>query len=168
MTTRSIGILGAATLPDTTGSVWPEPASIFQANDRYPGLVFAFADTSTRIKLGVGFRVPENYVSLPKIVLYWAVTVTSGKVVWEFDYTSIAATESTDPSADQESVTSTGTTVPGTARLLAIETISLTAANLAALDWLQGSIVRDGADTGNDTAAGTAYLLGAFFTYSDQ
>jgi hypothetical protein len=107
-------------------------------------------------------------VGSPKILLPWGTTVTSGKVVWEFDYTSIAAAESADPSADQESVTSTGTTVPGTARLLAVESISLTAANLSPGDLVLGSIVRDGADTGNDTAAASAHLLAAFFQYSDN
>jgi hypothetical protein len=168
MATHTIPILGAGTLPDTTASVYPEPAAInFGSNDRYPGLVFAFADTSTRIKLGVSFRVPDNYVGTAAIVLIWAVTVTSGKVVWEFDYTAVASAESLDPSADQESTASTGTTVPGTARLRATETINLTSANLAVGDWVQGAIVRDGLDTTNDTAAGVAYLFAAFFQYSD-
>lgn len=168
MATRSINILGAGCVPDTTGSVYFEPAAVnLQSNDRYPELVCVFADTSTRIKLGVNFRVPENYVGTAKIGLIWATTVTSGKVVWEFDYTSIADTESADPSADQESTSSTGTTVAGTARLLKVTEISLTSANLAAGDWVQGVIVRDGADTTNDTAAASAYLLGAYFSYSD-
>ena len=168
MTTFVIQILGATTLPDTTGSVYQEPAAInLQTNDRYPGLVYVFADTSTRLKLGVGFRVPDNYVGTAKIVLLWAATVTSGKVVWEFDYTAIADNESTDPSADAESTSSTGATVPGTARLLETTEIALTSGNLAVGDWVQGVIVRDGADTTNDTAAGSAYLLGAFFSYAD-
>lgn len=168
MATITIDILGSATLPDTSGSVYQEPAAInLQANDRYPNLVWVFTDTSTRIKLGVGFRIPDNYVTTAKIILVWATTVTSGKVVWEFDYTSIATAESSDPSTDQESTASTGTTVPGTARLLAQESITLTSANLAAGDFVEGVIVRDGADTTNDTAAASAYLLGAYFQYSD-
>lgn len=168
LATRTIPILGAATLPDASGNVYLEPAAVnLESNDRYPGLVPVFKDTSTRLKLGVRFRVPDNYVGSPNIVLLWATTVTSGKVVWEFDYTAIAAGESADPSADQESTSSTGTTVPGTARLVAQDTIALTAANLAPGDWVEGSIVRDGADTTNDTAAASAYLLGAFFQYAD-
>jgi len=168
MATHSIPILGAATLPDTTGSVYPEPAAInLQSNDRYPGLVFVFADTSTRLKLGVGFEIPQNYVGTAKLRLIWATTVTSGKVVWEFDYTSIADAESSDPSADQESTTSTGVTVAGTARLLKVTDISLTSSNFAVGDWVEGVIVRDGADTTNDTAAASAYLYGAAFVYND-
>lgn len=168
MAVHHIPILGADTVPDTSGSVYAEPvASNLQANDRYPGMCFVFADTSVRNKLGVGFEIPQNYVGTAKLGLIWATTVTSGKVVWEFDYTSIAATESGDPSADQESTTSTGVTVPGTARLLTMTEISLTSANFAAGDWVQGEIVRDGADTTNDTAAASAYLLGAYFSYAD-
>ena len=168
MAVHTIPILGASTLPDTSGSVYQEPVALnLQANDRYPALCYVFADTGTRLVLGTTFRVPDDYVGTAKILLYWATTVTSGKVVWEFNYTSIAAGETTDPSTDQEAVTSTGTTVNGTARFLAIETITLTSANLAALDLVQCGIARDGSDATNDTAAASAYLLGAFFQYAD-
>ena len=168
MAINHIPILGAATLPDTSGNVYAEPAAInLQSNDRYPGMLFVFKDTSTRLKLGIGFEIPQNYVGTAKIGLIWAVTVTSGKVVWEFDYTAIANAESSDPSADQESTSSTGTTVPGTARLITVTEISLTSSNLSVGDWVEGVIVRDGADTTNDTAAGDAYLLGAYFSYAD-
>src|SRR5690349_3040369 len=157
MATFNIPILGAATLPDTSGNVYAEPAAVnFESNDRYPGLVFVFADTSTRLKLGVRFRVPDNYVGTAKLRLLWGTTVTSGKVVWEADYTAVADGENADPSADQESTSSTGVTVPGTARLLKVTDIDLTSANFAAGDLVLMSIVRDGADTTNDTAAASA------------
>jgi hypothetical protein len=168
MSTFLLPILGSATLPDTSGNVYFEPAAVnFGSNDRYQNLVAVFADTSTRLKLGIGFRVPDNYVGTAALVLIWAVTGTSNKVVWEFDYTAIATGETMDPSSDQESTTSTGTTVPGTARFRSTDSISLTSANFAAGDWVEGSIVRDGADTTNDTYAGSAYLFAAFFSYAD-
>lgn len=167
MSTHYLNILNAHTQPDSSGNVTPAPNSEWQSNDRYPGTSYKFADSSTRDKLGVSFRIPQNYVSNPSIVCRWATTTNSGKIVQEFDYTSIAVGESGDPSADQESVTSTGTTVPGTARLLFETTSSLTAANLAAGDTVQGQIVRDGADTTNDTLAAAAYLVGAWFKYDD-
>lgn len=166
--THNVAILGSATLPDTTGSVYQFPAAVnLESNDRYPASVFEFADTSTRLKLGTRFRVPDNYVGTAKLRLAWATTVTSGKVVWECDYTAVADTETADPSTDQESTSSTGTTVPGTARLLKVETITLTSGNFTAGDVVFMSIVRDGLDTTNDTAAATAYLVGAWFEYSD-
>jgi hypothetical protein len=168
MATHTIPILGAPTLPDASGSIYPEPAATnLQANDRYPGLVWVFADTSTRLVLGVAFRVPDNYVGTAKIVLIWGCVPTSGKVVWEVAYTAIADAESLDPSADQEATSSTGTTVPGTARLRATETINLTSANFAPGDLVQMGIARDGADTTNDTLAGSAYLYDAYFQYAD-
>ena len=168
MATIPLNILGAITLPDTSGSVYWEPQAVnAQANDFYPGGCFVFADTSTRIKLGIGFRIPENWISTSLIKLYWYTTVTTGKVVWECDYRSIAAGESMDPSTDQRNVTSTGTIVNGTARFLSVETMTLTDADLAVGDWFEGVIVRDGADTTNDTAAASTYLVGAFFIYND-
>jgi len=168
MATHLIDVLGSATLPEGVSvPVYVEPAAQFQANDRYPQLVFVFPDTATRLKLGFGFTVPQNYVGAAKLRLVWATTVTTGKVVWECDYRAIADTESADPSTDQESTASTGVTVPGSARLLVVTEITLTAANFAAGDWVQGVIVRDGADTTNDTAAASAYLFAAQFSYSD-
>jgi hypothetical protein len=122
--------------------------------------------TATRIKLGFGFRVPAGYTgTTATITLYWYATVTSGKIVWEIDYTAIASSETTDPSSNQQSTTSTGVTVDGTARDLSVTAISLTAANFTAGDWVQGAIVRDGADTTNDTAAGSGFLVHAEFNW---
>jgi hypothetical protein len=163
-----LDILGVATLPDTSGSVYFEPAAVnLQSNDRYPQLVAVFADTATRLTLGGNFRVPQNYVGTAKVGLVWATTVTSGDVRLEFDYTAIADAESGDPSADQESVGAT-VTVPGTARLLKVTEISLTAGNFAAGDLVQFVISRDGAHAGPaDTAAASLYLLAAYFSYAD-
>lgn len=168
MAVHTLPILGAGTLPDTTGNVYPEPAAVnLQSNDRYPQSVFVFADTSTRITLGGNFQVPQNYVGTPKVRLTWACVPTSGDVRWEFDYTAVADGESADPSADQESVAAT-VTVPGTARLKKVTEIALTAGNLTAGDTVQFRVARDGAEAGPlDTLAGSAYLLAAEFSYAD-
>lgn len=167
MATHRINILGSATLPDTSGNAYFEPAAVnLQANDRYPLLVFVFTDSGTRIALGVSFQVPPNYVGTPKVGVAVATTATSGDWRFEFDYTAIADGESADPSADQESVAAT-VTVPGTARLLDVQELSLTAGNFAAGDWVVGRIVRDGAE-GADTLAASLYLLGAYFSYTDS
>jgi hypothetical protein len=166
MATHRINILGAATKPDDSGNVYQEPAAInLQSNDRYPEMVWVFKDSSTRIKLGGVFQVPQNYVGTPKIGVAVAAVPTTGAWRFEFDYTSIADGESSDPSADQESVGAT-VTVPGTARLLDVQEIALTAGNFAAGDWVQFSIVRDGTDAA-DTLAASLFLLGAYFSYAD-
>jgi|SRR3990170_855171 len=158
-----VDILGSPTIPDTSGNVYAEPAAVnFQANDRYPGLVFVFADSGTRIALGIGFRVPDDYIGVSaSIELIWGTTATTGDARLEFDYTAIADNESLDPSADQESVGATAT-VPGTARLRETTTLTLTPGNFAAGDWVEGQIVRDGADAA-DTLAASLYLIGATF-----
>jgi hypothetical protein len=168
MAVHHISILGAATLPDTSGNVYFEPAAVnFQANDRYSQSVAVFKDTSTRDTLGGNFRVPQNYVGTAKVGLVWGTTATSGDVRLEFDYTAIADGESGDPSADQESVAAT-VTVPGTARLLKVTEISLTSGNLVAGDLVQFRIARDGAEAGPlDTLAASLYLLAAYFSYAD-
>ena len=168
MATHRINILGPATLPDTSGNVYAEPAAVnFQANDRYPNVVFVFKDTSTRDTLGFAFLVPQNYVGTPKIGLIWATTVTTGNVRLEADLTAIADGETGDPNSDQESIAST-VAVPGTARLLKYTELAFTGSNFAAGDWVMGRIARDGAEAGPlDTAAASLYLLGAYFSYAD-
>lgn len=168
MAIHHLDIMGIASLPDTSGSVYFEPAAInLQANDRYPQLVAVFLDTSTRLVLGGNFRVPVNYVGTPKIGLVWATTVTTGDMRLEGDVTAIADGESGDPSADQESIGAT-VTVPGTARLLKVTELAFTGATFAANDLVQFAIARDGAQAGPaDTAAGSLYLLAAYFSYAD-
>jgi|SRR3990172_2821249 len=165
MATIRIPILGYSTLPDTSGSVFFEPASVnFGANDLNPHLVVAFADTATKIELRGSFSVPKNYVGVPKVVVIWGAIPTTGNVVWDFDYTAIASGESLDPSADQEAVTVT-TTVNGTARFRNESLMALTAANLAVDDVVVFSLSRDGA--ASDTLAGVAYVVAVLFEYTD-
>jgi hypothetical protein len=168
MATHRIPILGAGTLPDTSGNVYFEPASInLQANDRYPHLVAVFKDTATRDKLGGTFAVPKNYVGSPQIVLVWSTVATTGNARLEFDYTAIADGESSDPSADQQTVALTQA-APGTARLYEFAVIALTAGNFAVDDIVQFSIARDGAEAGPlDTIADSLYLAAALFEYTD-
>lgn len=156
-------------LPDNSGNVTPEPAAVnFETNDRYPGEVFKFADSSTRIALGVSFGpIPTDYVGTPKIHVVVGTTATTGAWRFEFDYTSMSDAETADPSSDQESVGAT-VTVPGTARLLDIQEIALTGGNFAAGDIVRGQIVRDGTDVA-DTLAAALYLVPPYgwFSYSD-
>lgn len=168
MATHVIPILNDATHIDTSGNVYKEPAALnLQSNDRYPQMVYVFTDTSTRDKIGGVFLVPQNYVGTAKVGLVWATTATSGNARWEFDYTAIADAESSDPSADQESVAST-VAVPGTARLYKFTEISLTSSNIAVADMVQFAIARDGAEAGPlDTVAASLYLAYAYFKYAD-
>lgn len=166
MAAHRIPILGFATVPDASGSVFMEPSATKLTNDLYPRLVWCFNDTATKISLYGSFGVPKNFVSAPALVYRWATSVTTGNVQWSADYRAIADGESFDPTTHQESVNSGAVAVPGTAWLEKETTINLTAANLAADDLVEFLASRDG-NSGNDTAAAALLLLGLFFQYQD-
>lgn len=152
-------------LPDTSGSVYAEPAAInLQSNDRYPNDVIVFADTSTRIGIGFQVRVPKNYVGTPVFIVEYSTVATSGNYDWEIDYRAIADTESMDPSTDQENLRAVAA-APGTARLRAAVTLAATGGNFAADDLVMGTLFRDGADA--DTISGSLYVWGLYFSYAD-
>lgn len=173
MATHRVPILGFATRPDDTGECFFEPADLnFGSNDLARQFMLALGSalaSAPTVKHGVygSFRVPKNYVGSAIVVIEWSATLTSGDVVFDFDYNAVGGndTESLDPAAWQESVTVTDT-APGTARRKLTATVSLTSANLAVDDIVEFFIGRDGAD-GADTMAGRAYMVEATFEYAD-
>lgn len=165
MATHRISLGDWAMLPDSSGNVWLEPASITQTNDRYPQLVARFKDTATKDSLGFRFQVPPNYVSSPAFKIVWTTTATSGNAIWTVDYSSGGPTASLDPSADEESLTVT-TAAPGSSQTGVVSTVgSATAGNFAAGDICQGKISRNGA--GSDTIAADLVIYEAYFEYAD-
>lgn len=163
---RGITIL-AEVMPESTGAVFNESSSVKDVNDRYPRPVWIFTDTGAKVGLSGRFRVPDDYVDSPSILLAFKSTGTSGNGVWDFDYTAVADGESADPSTDQESVSVT-VAIPGTARLLKEISLDLTAANFAPGDWVLFNLSRDCADAA-DTVTGVELILeGACFTYSNR
>ncbi len=165
MATHKIGF-GALLTPDTSGSVYWQPASILDTNDLYPtSQVLIFADTATLLKSYATFLVPNNYVGTAKIIVRYKTTVTTGNVLWTLDYRSIAAGETGDPTTHQESLAGSATAVAGTTNLISDITFTLTSANIAALDTMYVSINRNGA--GADTAAASLQLIDAIFEYAD-
>lgn len=154
-------------LPDTSGSVWVEPAAVnFGSNDRYPVDVVVFDDTATRIGMGFKFRVPQNYVGTPQFLVEWSTTATSGTLDAEIDYTAVGGddAETFDPSADQENIGTTDT-ASGTARRKQTATLTATAGNFAAGDEVIGTLFRDGSES--DTIAAKVYVFGLRFSYTD-
>jgi hypothetical protein len=153
--------------PDTSGNVWVEPAAVnFGSNDRYPVNVIVFADTATRIGMGVRFRVPDDYAgSAAALKIEWSTTATSGTADFEFDYTAVGGddAETFDPSSDQESAGTTDA-ASGTARRKQTATITLTHGNFAAGDEVLGTLFRDGSES--DTIAASVYVHSAVFAYT--
>jgi hypothetical protein len=171
--THHIPILGFATRPDDTGESWFEPEDLnFGTNDLARQFVLTHGSAlaaAPTVKHGVygGFRVPKNYNSGAKLVIEWSATLTSGDVVFDFDYNAVGGNdaESLDPSAWQESVTVTDT-APAVARRKLIATVNLTAVNFTVDDEVQFFFGRDGVD-GADTMAGRAYVFNLVFEYTD-
>lgn len=169
MSTYRLPILNFATIPDTrltTGNVIIEPMNVnFGSNNRFRHMLVRFLDTATKDGLAGKFKVPKNFVSSAKIIAVWAATVTSGSVVWEFDYNKAAAGATLDPSTDLETPTVT-TATNGTARIATESSISLTSANFSVDDEVLFLFSRLGS-SGSDTMASNAYLFSLLFEYAD-
>jgi hypothetical protein len=172
MATHRIPILGWSARPDDTGDCFFEPYDILATNDQWDRLIGRFGASNSAqptVKAGVhgGFTVPKNYVGTAKIIVVWTSTLTSGDVVWDFDYRAIGGTdtESLDQSGTQEAVTVTDTAPSAAHERMECE-MALTSANLAVDDEVEYLLARDGA-SGSDTLAGSALLFQALFEYAD-
>lgn len=174
MATHQISLLGPNTVPDTSGNCWWDLLSRLATNDVWPFLIANFGGTisnntapTTRIGMYGQCTIPQNYVGTAVIIPIWTASLTSGDVVWDFDYRAISGndTESIDQSGNQESVSVTDT-APSAAWERLTPTVSLTSSNLAAGDTLQFGIFRDGTDAA-DTMAGTAVLVDLILQYAD-
>lgn len=164
MATHRILLFTNACLPDTSGNVWFEPASLTQTNDRYSQLVARFKDSATKDSLGFRFVVPANYVGNGKFGVVWTTTATSGNAIWNVDYSSAGRTASLDPSADEEALTVT-TAAPASSQTGVLSEMAATAGNFAAADVCQGKLSRNGA--GSDTIAADLVVYAFYFEYTD-
>lgn len=166
MSTFRMDIWSAQTLPDASGFVWPEPASISQpTNDLFQQLITRFKGaTGTKISIGGNFMIPKNFVGSPKIYVTWTSTGTTGNCIWVFDYTAIAVGETLDPAAAQNSPTVT-TAAPGTTQLRVDSSMSMTASDLAVDDVVQFKLSRNGA--GSDTMTTDAVVYKVVFEWQD-
>src|SRR3990172_8672711 len=129
MATHEPSILGFNSGPDASGSVFVEPYSIKATNDVWRDHHIIFNDTATRDLFYGQFTVPQNYVGTALLVIIWTAQVTSGNVVWDFDYRTVGGDDTTslDQAGVEESVTVTDAAPGATDRRLRV-TIALTAA----------------------------------------
>jgi hypothetical protein len=170
--TFRLPILGWGTRPDDTGDAYFEPYDVLATNDVWDRLILrcgASNSAQPTVRAGVhgGFTVPKNYVGSAVIVVVWTATLTSGNVVWDFDYRTVGGNDTTslDQSGTEEAVTVTDA-APGAAHRRLEATANLTSANFAADEEVTFFLARDGAD-GSDTMAGSALLFNALFQYAD-
>lgn len=172
MATWRIPILGFNTYQDSSGESWFEPYSILATNDVWGYGIWRFGSNNAAqptVRHGIygRFMVPKNYITSAVIVLDWTATLTSGNVVWDFDYRSVSGDDTTslDQAGTEESVSVTDA-APAAAHRRLTPSLSLTSGNLSADETVQFYLVRDGADA-NDTMAGSAIIHGVYFQYSD-
>lgn len=167
MATHRIPVLGWASVPDTSGSVFFEGYDVKATNDVWDRLVLVFNDTATRIGIHSGFTVPKNYVGGAKYIVVWTTTATSGDVEWDVDYRAVGGddTESLDQTSNQESL-NLNDTAPSAAHERMETAITATAGNFAVDDEVELTLFRDGTDAG-DTIAAATIVFAVLFEYTD-
>lgn len=166
MATHQMSILGANTVPDSSGNVFQEPFSIKATNDQWKNLVYIFLDTATRDLLYGTFIVPQNYVSNAKIYPHWTSTATTGNAIWDFDYRTVGGDDTTslDQAGTEEALTVTDA-APGAALRRMTPVMTATAANFAAGETVEFLLARDGVSA--DTIAAALILFDLIFEYTD-
>ena len=167
MATHEISLLGAQTVPDSTGNVYQQPYALSATNDVWNHLVYVFADAGTTNYLYGECIIPQNYVGTAVVVIFWTSTATTNNVFWGFDYRAITGndSESLDQATAVESVTVQDAAPTATDRQLRV-TVSLTSANISAGDILQFRFSRLPSNA-SDTMAASAYLVDLALSYAD-
>ena len=165
MATHELPILGAGTIPDTSGEVFMEPYSVKDTGTILDPLVTIFNDSSTKIGLKSVFQVPQNYVGTAKLNIYWNANATTGDCIWDLSYLTRSAGEDMGAAAtDTTDTVTTGTNA--TAFNLNKSAMTLTSGDFSAGDIVSFELFRDGANA-SDTLAAAAILFYASFEYAD-
>lgn len=134
--------------PDSSGSVYFEPASILRTNDFFDEYVLILTDNgSSKVSAYMRADVPQNYVGNAVFVVVWTAAVTTNNVVFDVDYRAVGGndTESLDQATAQESLTVTDA-APSAVNERCEAQLTATASNIAAGDTLQIKLSVDGAD----------------------
>jgi hypothetical protein len=167
MATHDLDITDLA-FPASSGNATWQSVEALETNKRYPRMVLVFNDTSSRDDVSLAFEIPKNYVSNPKFVALVRTSATSGNLIVIAAYTvvNVDATESADPSADDEGSISATVAAPGTAnRPTEAVMTPATASNFAAGKLCLAKIGRNGA--GSDTVAAKMIVERIYFRYDD-
>lgn len=165
MATHTIPIFGIMTRVDNSGDVFPEPYSVKDSGAVIDPSVFIFNESGAKDGILGIFRVPEDYVSAPKILLPWNANATAGVLNIDLSYLTRAPGEDMGAAATSTSDNATDTKT-GTAFVLELLTLTLTAGNFAANDMVLFELFRDSLDAA-DTLAVPAIIFGLYFQYSD-
>src|SRR3712207_6363870 len=137
MATHRLPLFSWALRPDDTGECFPAPYDIYATNDVWKRMVLVFGSSNSAqptVRHGVhgGFAVPKNYAGGSNLIVVWTATLTTGNVVWDFDYRTTGGNDTTslDLTGTEQALTVTDA-APGAANRRLEASISLTAANFA-------------------------------------
>lgn len=158
-------------LPDTSGSVYWQPSSVLDTNDRFPHEVLVLPDSGTDIAASAQFAVPKNYSSTttdPTVVIVWRSSATTGdlRVTVATYVASGDNTTSMDPTTDTEASAAVTDTAGGAAMRRMEFSVTLTKANYSADASVLLKLTRTGSNVG-DTLAASAIVEDVLFQYAD-
>jgi len=164
MATHQIPILGAGTLPDTSGNVFFQPYTVEDTAAVIDPLVLVFVNVSAKIGIASTFTVPQNYVGSPSFEIIWtANNATTNNAVFDLSYLTRSGTE--DMGAAATATTDTVTDAhTGTAFQRNQASISVTAGNFALGDQCLYELFRDGVA---DSLAADYLVFQVLFQYDD-
>ena len=166
MATHQISVLDSAVQLDSSGAVYYDIYGNHKAAPQYDTRVLIFeSGGSSKIKVGAGLIIPQNYVGSAKFVIKWTANATTGDAEFDIEYRAIAIGETTDPTTDQETL-NVADTAPATALDLLQVELTPTASNFAAGDLVLLNFGRDLSDAG-DTLAADVILFKVLFEYAD-
>lgn len=166
MADQEIGILGMPTRPDVSGDVFGEPYSIKDTATILDPSVIIFNDSGAKDGLRGVFQVPQDYVGTPRCRVYWTGNATTGNTIWDWTVLARALGEDMGAAAQRTSETVTDAKT-GTAFVLEIAEITLTAADYAKGDIVLFELFRDGVSEGGGGMAVAAIVFWVTFKYSD-
>lgn len=168
MATHDLPILGASTVPDTSGDVFFEPIEIAiattAANLSMLGVTMQFP-TGSDIGLYGKFTIPQNYVGTPVLVIRGILDGNSGTVAFGLQQTGgIADNETSDVVFESEDIASFDSSTYSDEDVFE-ETITITPGSAyVAGDEVHFFFYRDDSV---DTTAIELSLTGLFFRYQD-
>ncbi|HDY68161.1 hypothetical protein LCGC14_2322080 [marine sediment metagenome] len=169
MATIRIPIMGAMTVPDSTGECFMQPIGTgITTIGTFPGgnLVMTFVDPSADTGFYGSFLVPKNYLDTANIIVVGVLDGTVGATSLDFEYSYIskADNEAIDAAFTENATANTGNTSGWTNEDMLELSISVTDGNFAIDDTVMYYLKRD---QGTDDFVGDFHVTGLYFEYND-
>ena len=167
--TIRIPIMGAMTVPDSTGECYMAPISVEMAlaTGLMKNLVMVLKDPSADTGFYGTFLVPKDYVDTANIVVRGVIdgTVGTTSIDFEMSYIARADNETVEAGWAEEVAFDTGNTNGWTNEDELEDSAALTDSNFAADDTVYYYFKRD---QGTDDFVGDFHVTGLFFEYQDD